>query len=695
MRFFRPVYFFPACVYFLLACLPTFAEDGILVEIVYLSPASGEEEWIQGDLHFAQWPLIGEDGQELSLPASALRSREENEVLFSSLTENGEKRGYFHITHRRGSTVARFAFDRIPVVQSTAGVTAAALDRGLEASIDDLIDLRLEDEPEENFPVTLELGHRPSREFLQVDRIVAIRGLVRPGDEPTPPTGRFVQYNRRATGSGGQVRLRAATFFGGEGEERFLRAAFSPSGDAIWAIANLAGVDFAAAPQFFPDGSDASGQTFRREAGVLVQYDQDLRNLTGILRFPEDSLELRQMAASRDDQSVYLSGVTRNRFSRLAPMVRQMKSISPEGGAAVRGEDDRVFDQGGSFLARLKADGSGLDWVLFYPGITTLDFDFGPDGQILTQSRQRFWVVSEDGLVLGEPELGASIRGRYFAPIAVSPVDGSFYLGGEYHSATGLEPWRNPFLHGFDRDGKPQWTAWNWTGPLVGVRWSRLVSDSAVRQVQVSPDGTLLIRGWSDGGNSVFTHRPYDFRRGHELESQAFSIWGAGVLSVSYLMRLDPATLEVTAFNRWLSYLPSTGNPNATNIRDFTELSNRDVAFTGNTASSMIETHDAWVPAWYVENQQNPATAKPKGGPFLAVFDGNLQQLRFSTSLPGVRHQQVTSRGQHVLLSGSVRELETAYGINLPPLLRDPVQETFGGGETDAYLMLIEVGDTP
>ena len=122
-------------------------------------------------------------------------------------------------------------------------------------------------------------------------------------------------------------------------------------------------------------------------------------------------------------------------------------------------------------------------------------------------------------------------------------------------------------------------------------------------------------------------------------------------------------------------------------------MENRDVAFSGHTASGMIETHDAWVTPWYLEQQKDQELAKPKGGPYFAVFNGDFKELRLSTALPGLRQPRLASRGQQVLLSGSAVPLETAYGLDLPPLLRNPVQDHFGGGETDAYLLLIRVGD--
>lgn len=672
------------------------SDDYIKVEISY-ERSDGEILQIFGTLHFESWPVVLENGQTESLATRTLRASEEGQVYWQRLSTDREP-PIFTITHRRGETTGSFPFSRIPVLQSDRATAERAMDRGLEEDIDDLLDIRLEAEPAEEAgapPVHLELATTPDREFLEIHRIASIQGLVRPDDEPSPPTGRFVQYNRAATGSD-RVALEAATFFGGEGDERFLGAAFSPDGDSIWAAINLADGSFAGdVHQFLPGGETLQNPAFGEATAALVHYSSDLSQLRQILRFPENSARIDSIQSSRSGDAVYISGRTLGNFGQLVEKVGDIATIEEPSDDPLAGfgggRQSNIYNQPGAFIARVSDDGTNLEWLAWLPNVSGVTFDFGPEDHLLLESRRRFWHLTSSGELTEAPELQAGFRARVSTPIAVSPVDGSFYIGGEYHSATGLEPWRNPFLHRFNADGTPRWTAWNWTGPLVGVRWSRQVSDSAVRAVLVEDNGDLLIRGWSDGGNSVFTNLPYDFRRSHGKSGFAGSIWGANVLSVSYLMRMDPESMEITAFNRWLSYMPSTGTPNAANIRSFAQTSNREVVFSGSSAASLIETHNAFVEPWYKQHQRNPATARPKGGPYVAIFDHDFKNLLLSTSVPGLRQQKVQTQGQKILVTGEAIPMEGAYGINLPPIIKNAPQEEFGGGATDAYLMLISV----
>ena len=675
---------------------PVQGNDSILVEINY-QPSSGGSVQLYGDLTFESWPMTTSEGEEITFTPRQLRATQEGQIRVVKVPE---EEATFTIHHRRGETTGSFPFDRIPVQQADTATAERALDRGLHDDIDDLMDIRLEEDPEEeetgNRPLTLLVDHLPQRESLEVNRIASINVLVRPGDEPSPPTGRFVQYNRAATGSE-RVRLIGATLFGGEEEERFMGAAFSPDEQAIWAVANIRDSSFANIPQNYPGGASVDDPSFQVETGTLVHYSADLQNLERIVRLPEGSAFIEHIKSSRSGQAVYISGRAQGQFGEFAEMVDQVAfSEKPEeeddplagfGG----GRQTDPFNRGGSFIARLHPQGTDFKWIAYFPGITRLQFDFGPEDNLLVQSQRRFWHLTPEGDVSEAPSPTENFRARVITPVAVSPVDGSFYMGGEYHSGTGLEPWRNPFLHRFKADGEPVWTAWNWTGPLVGVQWSRQVSDSAVRHVLVEDDGQLLIRGWSDGGNSVFTNLPYDFRRSHGQRGFAGSVWGANVLSVSYLMRMDPESMEITAFNRWLAYSPSTGDPNTANIRSYAQTENREVVFTGSTAASLIETHNAFVEPWYLQNQRDPDNARPKGGPYLAIFDHDFKNLLLSTSVPGLRQPVVQTRGQKILLSGRTLPMEGAYGINLPPLTKNAPQEEFGGGSTDAYLMLITI----
>jgi hypothetical protein len=247
---------------------------------------------------------------------------------------------------------------------------------------------------------------------------------------------------------------------------------------------------------------------------------------------------------------------------------------------------------------------------------------------------------------------------------------------------------RNPWLHKLKPNGDFDWTAYNWTGPIVGVQPLRLVSESAVRDMRVGADGSILIKGWSDGGNSVFGRQPYDLRKRVPHSGFASSTWGARVLSVTHFVRIDGDTQEAYGHTNIMTYLALDDEPNSLNVDDFDSTASGHFVFTGGSASGLIETHDAWVKSWWVDYQTNPY-AQARGGTYFAVYHGDMSKPRMTTVLPGVTEQQIEIKGDMVLLFGSAAKFATAYGINTPAIIKNATQAEFGGGHNDAYVMLI------
>ena len=67
-----------------------------------------------------------------------------------------------------------------------------------------------------------------------------------------------------------------------------------------------------------------------------------------------------------------------------------------------------------------------------------------------------------------------------------------------------------------------------------------------------------------------------------------------------------------------------------------------------------------------------------------------MKKLIFSSAIPVKGNYSVRSFGSKVLLSGTTFEEASVYGDFLKPIIKDPLQSQFGGGETDAWLLLIE-----
>lgn len=512
-----------------------------------------------------------------------------------------------------------------------------------------------------------------------------------PPEDPSKPGGRFLQFSQQAKGSDGAVKLLSATFVGGKGDEAFSAAAFLPDG-TIAAVMNVYDPALAASHKAAVWGRDGANlppappppdpnrrgprPADPRASAMLVRFDANLTRVLEARRMPWASAEVRSIIAG--PVGIYLVGDIKQDFAALTQGVK-LNSMPP----AERGGQ-------GSFVARLAPDLSRILWVTSWPNQKVNAYAAGR--QLLVEIGRSYLHLDADGRAKPAFDLQSGIGWRVRTEAAVDARDGHLYIGGEYHSGTGLEPYRNPFMHKIDSSGRVVWTAWNWTGPVVGHQWFRLVSDSAVRQVAMSQRGDVLMGGWSDGGNSVFTRHPLDLTRGHGRAGFGSSVWGAGVLSVGYVQRLDTQSLEVKGSVQLTAFLPASNKPNGARIEALTDTADGSVVVLGGTAFGMIETHDAWVESWFAAHQRDPAAAKVKGGPCLWVYDPDLKDLRLATMLPGVQNGSLASQGQRVLVAGAARAIDQSYNANLPPLLSNPVQKDFGGGVTDAYIMLIDVG---
>jgi hypothetical protein len=96
------------------------------------------------------------------------------------------------------------------------------------------------------------------------------------------------------------------------------------------------------------------------------------------------------------------------------------------------------------------------------------------------------------------------------------------------------------------------------------------------------------------------------------------------------------------------------------------------------------------------------------GGPSVCIFRRDLERIRFSSPiqatgvtqlLPSTRHEgenylfasgTVAGRHRVVAVSLATREQLEGSGERSQPPLIDPLQEQFGGGATDGYLLLFE-----
>ena len=364
--------------------------------------------------------------------------------------------------------------------------------------------------------------------------------------------------------------------------------------------------------------------------------------------------------------------------------------ISPIGGEYQNTDIDAGGDNGSVFLAKISNDISEVIWVRELHGThVSPDVSFTDQGEVYL-SGPGIRVFDSEGNLIRTVSEG---RGGVGSAASISPTTGYSVWGGERHWRTGREPWRCPRLNVIDHEGNHVVELYSWQGPFVGVNRRRLVSDSAVRGVMHDPEGNIYIHAWSDGGNSVMTRQPFDIDQNHGAFSDGmeFSIWGANVLSVAYIKRLNPETYEVEAGTRFVAYSPSDGRPNALNIHTMDIAVNGAVAVSGTTAAANIQTGNNLFPG------------DVPGGHYIAIWDRDLTTLMFSSSMLAIgksnigtnRKQSVISRnfGDHtriMFLSGA-EESGSAYGTTGPAPTKNAIQEEFGGGELDGYFIIIEI----
>jgi hypothetical protein len=687
----------------------------------------GETRRITGQLTFDQLPV--ERLESGNVRINNLVPLEDGDIVIR-VDGQHENQPRFVLRDYQGEHPFVWQIRDLPVQTQGGGMRGLEIGEGFGR--DPLMDLTLDgpsaeaEEETEESAVTLIVPSDPPVNHIPVGALREIRFLARAdgGFTRAMYTGRFVSYHRAAAGDNGTVQPVAATFLGGEGDDHIHSAGFLSDG-RIFATGMFHDLSFLSGvtPQVL--GRDnrhsdfpAEVRTDRRgreytvhpaETPALFIFSPDLSRVESAVRLPWGAARLSSIQIGPDNEIYVLVRAAEGVDGLLA--ARQPDTIIPypeaveraTARAEARGHEVRLGPN--SYLFRLRPDLRSIDWMVRFEH-TGLEQTLSPDQRILVRRDQQIFFVDT---ATGQVETGPVIpigRGRphvatvaprphlHFTGLVVDPRNGNFFIGGEYHSPTGLEPWRNPFLYKFLPDGTPKWTAYDWTGPIVGVEFLRYVSDSAIIKLEAGINGKLLFSGWSDGGNSVFTRNPYDLRRPVDVGGMASSIWGANVLSVAYLVQMDADTMDVSGVTRLLSYLPTTNSPNSISLRAFHQLDSGDVAVFGSSAFGLIETHDGWFNPWWIQYQTN-RHAQARGGSFFRLYRDGLREFRMSTILPGVTTAHFASRGTRLLVFGSARERNNAYGDETPTWIQGGVQTAFGGGDTDGYLLLIETAADP
>lgn len=508
--------------------------------------------------------------------------------------------------------------------------------------------------------------------------------------------GRYEQYVQRVRENPGPpLKAVAAATFGSTSDEAFVGGGVQKDGTVVL-------IGQAVGPEF--PHSDANVQVFgndQRGERPLPQPDRKgrvsnaslvdaRRPLTAGFVLRWSPVQGKVVSATRfgfgvasagdggvaSDGSIFLVG--RCDLDRVRSLGGKTRLVVTEAGNAAPGFGD-------GYVAKLDASGAKLDWIHVLRGIG------GSETRLLRITDDAVFVdfsgvraVSRDGRqsvdlkVPGYTDKHGS---------AVSPDGRLIVHGGDRNTNTGREPYRNPYLHVYDAKGNRLETLWNWDSRRAGADQYRLVSDSSPRRQAFDPKGRIVVAGWSDGGNTVFNRQPRDLDAPHGQFKGKFidSAWGMSVGSLCTLMAIDPKTWNVVDGTLWISFVPddpetfgrAVGKPNNASVDSMGFLDDGSLAIAGTAATGIIETPDALF----------HYSGKGKfGGWYLAVLTADYRNLRFSTYLPDIEEARVISAGRRLLVVGLARRAEN--GESAAP--RVGVKSSFAGGQTDAWMLLLE-----
>jgi len=529
--------------------------------------------------------------------------------------------------------------------------------------------------------------------------------------------GRFEDFTKKASASRGLKTL-AATYFGSSGVEEFVAAAGQADG-AIVAFGNAWGPAFPAAPAPIvlgkgkrydvPDTTtDSKGRpVFDRAnpnvAGMIVRFSPDLQKIVGVTRLDWGVAGI-ETGLVAPDGGLVIAGRCAEGFASAVGQATVVKTALPaeDAPAAAAGETaskkktkeskfgPTVYQgapvTGDVFVARLTPDAARFVWVHVLAGHRTPPARlFADKGGAILFECNGIKRISADGKTL-TPVTPNISEGERVKVLAVNPADGAIIHGGDRNTHTNKEPWRQPFLNFYDASGQRQWRIWDWDPKSVGADAKKLQSDSACRAAAIAPNGDLIIGGWSDGGNSVFTReiKDVDAPLPKGLPGYGMSCWGMkGANSLAYLMWLDPKTFQMRAWTLWVSYVPQGpdgkggGNPNFASIKRIEMLPDGSVFWYGQAATGLIQTPQAWFA--YADGAR-------MGGSYVAVMSGDLTNLIFSSYVPACEVQGIGQAKGGLLVAGRA-EAKTEGGLTAP--VANAIQKAHGGAQ-DAHLILLE-----
>ena len=503
----------------------------------------------------------------------------------------------------------------------------------------------------------------------------------------------------------------AASPLGGTGTEWLTGGGFQPDGTLVLAGVSLGpvfgfpGTEVAilgpdtAAPagqkewpmQFNKDGSPRNNRdgTQRRDrfgpghpdaTAFVVRLGPDFKTIVSASRLPWKAGSLTAAAVDLEG-AIYLAG------HGDAALLKTLSQDVQASEAPTLPESKNPPALTTHYLAKLSPDGARVEWIRHYPAPANI----APRLEILASGKVLYKSLAFDTFD-GHGKMVSRLadpKGLNPATHDLNPENGEYVFGHEHHWPTGREPWRCPELKIYNPDGSVKMHLYEWPGPLVGSGTNRLVSDSALRNIQYLPDGDLLFSAWSDGGNSVMYRQPYNmFERGwNEKEAGLrLSAAGAGAMSFSYIIKVDSETWSVKHGTLWTSQYKGV---ESTRINDLFATRDGSVALGGTAYGHLYKTPNAFPDVseaeWTPGNQTN-----------LTILNPALDGLRFSSTMPGCGDVDLGAEANFRWFGGMVGGREMLVAVTgtkndpkIPTL--NAVQGGFGGGLLDGHFSVFDL----
>ncbi len=496
-------------------------------------------------------------------------------------------------------------------------------------------------------------------------------------------------HNRMKRGP--KMNIAAASFFGGGGTEEFIGVMQAANGDIV-AIGNSWGPPF---PQQYPVSVIGPGQLWDipllppghgsikdgpaanhpNRTGFMVFFSENLRSIRRVTRFGWGLASITGSVVTRDGGLVIGGMATRN-FRAVAREAAMMNTYALSGDEEASGayRFASTLQPGDVYVGRLNRTLDGFEWVWILEGNRHPPQKLfeGRDGDIFFDSRGVMGIMQNGRKFIDYREQTGSalVKGRMKQLHGVHPQNGNLLLGGDRHWGTGREPWRMPVLQIFTPDGRMASSFYEWPGPLVGVSFLRLVSDSAVRAAAFAPNGDVYIAGWSDGGNSVFTRSPIDLEKRARGIGFDFPSWGVeGAMSFVHIMRFNLDDPHESDHMVYCSQLQTY--PNSMSAQKMIVTGTGRVAIMASSASFLVQTTTEWfrAPDQYQRETMGqerldvrilengwPAFQGIGGrGSHIIVFDGMMTNVYWSSAIANMRHQDmIGTRDGGIVAVGSV-----------------------------------------